>query len=79
MRYRISYINKGTGPITDLVVNDVVPDFVTLSAGTANCDSTPAGMTCSPVVQGERLNWQMGGVLPGGASGQVSYEVTVDQ
>ncbi|WP_158278802.1 SdrD B-like domain-containing protein [Leucothrix arctica] len=79
LKYRITYRNKGTGPITDLVVNDSVPAYTTYDVGTANCDSTPAGMTCLPTVSGSAVDWKMTGSLSGGASGQVSYQVVLDK
>ena len=76
--YRIYYRNSGTGQITDLEVNDAVPAYTTLTTGSARCVSTPASMTCTPIVGGGMVKWSFTNVLIGGSSGQVSYEVKVD-
>ena len=78
LEYRVYYTNTGTGPITDLKVNDSVPAFTTLQAGSASCNVTPQGMSCTPVVNGEEIEWQFTGSLKGGARGQVSYRVTIE-
>jgi uncharacterized repeat protein (TIGR01451 family) len=78
LRYRITYRNTGNAGITDVVIKDVVPVFTTYVAGSASCDSTPAGMGCTPTVTGNDIDWTITNELPGFESGQVSYEVTVD-
>ncbi len=78
LEYRLYYTNTGTGPITDLKVNDTVPAFTVLQASSASCDSIPQGMTCAPVVNGDALEWLFTGSLKGGAKGQVSYQVTIE-
>jgi uncharacterized repeat protein (TIGR01451 family) len=80
LSYRIYYRNLGTGPITDLKVNDKVPPFTGFISGSNVCDVTPSGMTCSANIDADfyELNWDFVGSLLGGAGGHVSYEVRVD-
>ena len=79
LKYRIYYRNTGNGPITDLKVDDMAPAFTTLKAGSAVCDTTPSGMTCSPLMGVRAVKWDFTGSLIGGADGEVSYEVKVDE
>ncbi|RVU85722.1 hypothetical protein EOL70_04415 [Leucothrix sargassi] len=78
LKYRIYYRNTGTGPITDLAVNDSVPAYSGLVPGSVICGVVPAGLTCLPAVNDPSIEWLFGGTLSGGASGSVSYEVVVD-
>ncbi|PWQ96410.1 hypothetical protein DKT75_10545 [Leucothrix arctica] len=80
LKYRIYYRNTGTGPIYDLVVNDSVPAYTSLVGSSASCDSTPASLVnCVPTENSSgAIDWNFVGVLNGGESGSVSYEVTVD-
>ncbi len=79
LQYRIYYSNTGTGVITDLQVDDTVPEFTILEASTINCDTTPAGLNCSPNAANDPdLNWVFTGALKGGAKGSVSYQVMID-
>ncbi|MCK5896461.1 MAG: hypothetical protein KAG20_06625, partial [Cocleimonas sp.] len=78
LKYRIYYSNTGTGAITDLMVNDSVPEFTLLHANSANCDSTPVGLNCSPVELDPDVDWRFTGTLKGGAKGWVSYEVIIE-
>ncbi|HFC91953.1 MAG TPA: hypothetical protein ENJ51_03995, partial [Leucothrix mucor] len=79
LRYRIYYSNTGTGPITDLQVDDIVPEFTLLKVNTMNCDTTPAGLNCSTNATNDpNLNWVFTGVLKAGAKGAVSYQVIID-
>ena len=78
LKYRIYYRNSGTGPITDLKVNDTVPAYTLFVNGSASCDNTPASLACTPTVAVDALDWGFVGTLQGGASGNVSYEVVID-
>ncbi len=78
LRYKIYYRNAGTGPLTELEINDAVPPYTSLKPLSMQCDDVPAEMTCTPVVKGDELNWHFTGTLPGGKSGWVSYQVVVD-
>lgn len=79
LQYRIYYRNTGTGPVTDLKINDSVPDYTGLVNGSVLCNPVPTGMGCTPsVVDFTELSWDFTGPLVGGAEGYVSYEVMVD-
>lgn len=81
LKYRIYYSNTGTGVITDLEIEDTVPDFTTLN-GLPTCElPLPASLTtCSGNTSGNAIKWNFGtgDKLKGGGKGIVSYEVTVD-
>lgn len=81
LEYNIYYSNTGTGVITDLVINDVIPEFTRLN-GTPTCQTPlPVNLTaCSANVIGDDIEWIFGAtdVLKGGAKGSVSYRVTIE-
>ncbi|RVU85720.1 DUF11 domain-containing protein [Leucothrix sargassi] len=78
LEYRVYYSNTGTGPVTELVINDNVPPYTSLQ-GMPTCGTAPAGMTCtSSLPSGDAVEWVFSGALVGGASGVVSYQVVVD-
>jgi len=79
LKYRIYFRNTGTGPINDLKVDDTSPEFTKMQPPTASCDVVPTGMTCTPFMGIQKVKWTFTGSLPGGASGQVSYQVRIDQ
>ena len=81
LRYRIYYSNTGTGVITDLKVNDVVPEFTALLTQPSCETPLPASLTsCVATMTGSDIEWVFGinDVLKGGASGMVSYEVEIE-
>ncbi len=78
LEYIIAYSNQGTGPLTELEINDEPPAFTNLLPGTMDCGPAISGVQCSPSVSGNSLNWMFNGSLAAGASGQVSYRVKVD-
>jgi len=81
LKYRIYYSNTGTGPITDLKINDMVPEFTTLNAIDACNVALPDSLTdCVGTESGGQIEWTFGGVdkLDGGAQGVVSYTVKID-
>ena len=78
LRYRVIYSNPGTGPVTDVTINDEVPAFTSYQSGSAVCDSTPATMVCTPSVNGSAVEWVITGQLPAGASGEVSFKILID-
>ena len=77
--YRIYYSNTGTGPLTELQVNDRTPAYTSLEANSAKCVSPiPSGMSCVAVESLDAVRWNFTGPLLGGHSGSVSYEVRID-
>jgi uncharacterized repeat protein (TIGR01451 family) len=78
LKYRIYYSNTGTGSITDLLVNESLPEFTLLQTNSANCDNTPAGLNCFPVELDPDVEWRFTGTLKGNAKGVVSYEVVIE-
>ncbi|PWQ93576.1 SdrD B-like domain-containing protein [Leucothrix arctica] len=78
LKYTIYYSNTGTGPITDLQVNDTAPAYTMFKLGSGNCDSTPSGVTCNPMMGFDAIEWQFTGTLEGGTDGSVSYSVVID-
>ncbi len=79
LKYTIYYSNTGTGSITDLEINDSVPEFTLLDATSASCDNnTPTGLDCLPVELNPDVEWRFTGVLKGGAKGSVSYRVVIE-
>jgi len=79
LMYRIYYSNTGTGLITDLKVDDVVPEFTLLEVDSMKCDTTPAGLNCNPNFANDPdLSWSFTGSLKGGAKGRVSYKVIIE-
>lgn len=78
LEFVLTYRNVGTAGLQDLVVNDTAPPYTIVVPGTAACEATPVGMSCSPNETGNALDWAFGGDLPPGQSGSVSYRVTID-
>ncbi|WP_022953553.1 SdrD B-like domain-containing protein [Leucothrix mucor] len=78
LKYRIYYSNTGTGPLTELTVNDNAQAFTSIKPNSAVCGTPPSGMTCTPVISDDRVKWEFVGPLIGGASGVVSYDVEID-
>lgn len=77
--YRIYYSNTGTGPLTELQVNDRTPAYTSLEANSAKCVTPiPSGMNCVPVESFDAVRWEFTGPLLGGHSGSVRYEVRID-
>ncbi len=80
LEYRIYYSNTGTGPLSDLTVNDRVPAYTEL-VGVADCGMIlpDMGCTASPLSLDDALQWTFTGQLPGGSGSSVSYQVVIDQ
>ena len=80
LEYRIYYSNTGTGPLSDLIVNDRVPAYTEL-VGVADCGMIlpDMGCTASPLSLDDALQWTFTGQLPGGSGSSVSYQVVIDQ
>ena len=81
LKYRIYYSNVGNAPLTELIVNDTVPEFTSIE-GSPVCETPlPASLTsCTPNVIGDDIEWVFpaSDALKAGASGVVSYEVKID-
>ena len=81
LQYRIYYSNTGTGGLTDLKINDVVPAFTVLN-GLPVCETPlPASLTsCTPSVNGDDIEWvfPVSDQLKAGSQGIVSYKVTIE-
>lgn len=81
LKYRIYYSNTGSATLSDLVINDVVPEFTTIN-GVPVCESPlPASLTsCTPSVSGDTIEWLFPATdtLQAGGAGVVSYEVLID-
>lgn len=81
LKYCIYYQNTGIANITDLVINDVVPEYTVLN-GTPQCELPLAvGLTsCSASLTGGNIEWTFGAgsFLKGGDKGMVSYEVIIE-
>jgi uncharacterized repeat protein (TIGR01451 family) len=80
LEYRIYYSNTGTGPLTDLVVNDIIPAYTEL-VGALDCGTVLTGMSCTPGPVGLNgsLQWNFTGTVVGGAGSSVSYRVIIDE
>ncbi|MFK7995074.1 MAG: GEVED domain-containing protein [Granulosicoccus sp.] len=78
LEYTINYENEGLGPISQLVINDAAPAFTQVQGASVLCGTTPVGMGCTPGVASALVQWDFTGALAAGASGNVSYRVTID-
>lgn len=78
LEYIISYTNQGSGPLSDLVINDEAPAFTTVQSSSVECSSTPGSVSCTPGVAGAQLQWDFSGSLGAGESGAVRYSVLVE-
>ena len=78
--YTITYKNSGAEALTNLIVNDATPAYTTFVSAASG--ALPAGLTgatiAAPAV-GARgaVKWTFGGSLTPGASGAVTFRVTV--
>ncbi len=80
--YTISYRNDGAAPITQLVIGDATPKYTTFVPASASCGALPPQLgSCTPApppgATGS-VTWTFTGGLDPGASGTVSYSVTID-
>jgi uncharacterized repeat protein (TIGR01451 family) len=80
--YTITYRNDGAAPITQLVIGDATPSFTTYVPASAACGALPPNLSsCTPApppgATGS-VTWTFGGALASGASGTVTYSVTID-
>ncbi|MBF0451956.1 MAG: DUF11 domain-containing protein [Candidatus Magnetomorum sp.] len=80
--YRILFSNKGTGALSNVIIEDQTPDFSIFIGGSAVAESLPAGLTLgeikTPVDNGAGvIIWPFDGSLLPGLSGTVRYEVKI--
>ncbi|MEE9332505.1 MAG: GEVED domain-containing protein [Granulosicoccaceae bacterium] len=78
IEYTIAYSNQGTGPLTQLEINDETPAFTNLLPGTIDCGPAVGGVQCTSSVSSSGVKWVFTGSIKAGAGGNVSYRVTVD-
>ena len=81
LKYRIYYSNTGAGSLTDLVINDTIPDFTVLQSAPLCEFPLPASLSiCTPSINIDEVIWTFPAneVLQGGAKGVVSYEVRIE-
>ncbi len=75
LTYQITYQNLGGGAITGISVTDSVPAFTTLVGGSIS--SAPA-VSATTSAGAKSVTWDVG-TVNGGASGTLSFQVTVNQ
>jgi uncharacterized repeat protein (TIGR01451 family) len=80
--YTITFSNNSSGPLSNVVVNDSTPAYTRYQA--ASCGAPlPSGLsgcsvTTQPAVNGTgAIQWTLAGSVDPGASGTLSYSVTV--
>jgi uncharacterized repeat protein (TIGR01451 family) len=82
LTYTIQYTNTSSQPLSNIVINDATPGYTTFTS--AGCGLLGAGLTgCSitqqPAVGGAgNVRWALAGTLAPGASGSVTFVVTVE-
>lgn len=82
LQYRIVYTNTSNASLTALVVNDTSPPFSVRAATPAAFADTPGGLTAGTITQpgagaAGALAWPFTGALLPGASGVVTFNVTI--
>lgn len=78
LEYRITYMNAGNGPLSDVLIEDPAPAFTQVQTGSPSCISTPPGLSCAVVVSGDSISWIVTGILNAGQSGAVRYQVLIE-
>ncbi len=80
--YTIVYRNDGAAPITQLVIADATPNYTTFVPASAACGALPPQLgSCTPAPPAGptgSVTWTFTGALDPGASGTVTYSVTID-
>ena len=80
--YTIAYRNDGAAPITQLVIADATPKYTTFVPASALCGALPPQLgSCTPAPPPSStgpVTWTFTGALDPGASGTVTYSVTID-
>ncbi len=82
LEYTITYTNNGSAPLGNIVISDATPGFsnFVLAACSAPLPASISSctVTSQPSVGGSGgMSWTLGGVLAPGASGSVTFRVTV--
>ena len=79
--YTITYTNNSASALTNIRINDATPAYTTFNS--AACGALPEGITaCTVAVQptadtGGSIEWRFNGMLGPGASGSVTFGVTL--
>ena len=82
LQYRITYTNASSDNLGTLVINDTTPPFTQRAATAAAFGPPPANLTAGTLNQPSSgsqgaFNWSFNGVLNSGASGYVTFNVTI--
>lgn len=78
LEYSIEYFNSAVKPIESLSINDTVPEFTELVAGSATCiPPTVGSLVCLSPLESDHMQWRFSGMLVAGAKGIVTYQVRV--
>lgn len=78
--YTITYVNPGSQPLSNIVINDTTPTWTVFDSAT--CASPGSGITGCSLTQPASgatgpVSWSLAGALAPGGSGSVSYRVRV--
>lgn len=82
LTYTIQYTNTSSQPLSNIVIHDATPAYTTF--GSAGCGALGSGLTGCSVTQQPgagatgSVRWTLAGTLDPGASGSVTFVVTVE-
>ena len=82
LTYTITYSNNGSGPITNVVINDSTPAFTIYVGGSAGCPNLIVRTNCTVATEPANgavgsVIWNVTGNVPPGTSSTVRYQVRV--